>query len=224
MRLGERDELGDGLVGYYKERDYTGLHIVLAETDIEDLEDTHDYLRPIGPGNGLAVPARPPRDHDATSTAHVTLLLDPYGAVHATTGILPTSDCGYRPGPSRNRWARSPPVRFGPFFTVEAPDDAALVLPRPADRHGTWTWAEPAPARAWTTHATLAADARPALPFARPVLRTGYLQVAPPEEGPTPASPRSSRRSPSIRSPRACSTTPRSRSRTRSRRAPRAAS
>ncbi|MFI9271384.1 hypothetical protein ACIGXM_11815 [Kitasatospora sp. NPDC052896] len=188
VRLGERDELGDGLVGYYQERDYTGLHIVLDETDLADLDDQHDYLRPIGPGNGLALPARPPRDHDPASTAHLTLLLDPFGAVHATTGILPTAQLRV---PARafeeSLGAIAAGFRFGPMFTIEAPDDAALILPRPADRHGTWTWAQPAPAGAWADpHPTDQADPLPRFPFARPVLRTGYLQLQPSEEGPTP--------------------------------------
>ncbi|MGI5335985.1 hypothetical protein ACQEVS_00590 [Streptomyces sp. CA-181903] len=187
VRLGERDQLGDGLVGYYQERDYTGLHTVLAEDDLADLADPHDYLRPIGPGHGMALPARPPRDHDATSTAHVTLLLDPYGAVHATTGILPTAQLRV---PSRafeeSLGALAAGFRFGPMLTVQAPDTAALVLPRPADRHGRWTWAQPAPGGAAASLPADRADAAPRFPFARPVLRTGYLQLQPSEEGPTP--------------------------------------
>ncbi|MFI6986578.1 hypothetical protein ACIBSV_49670 [Embleya sp. NPDC050154] len=187
VRLGERDELGDGLVGYYHEHDYTGLHIVLDEADLDDLDDDFDYLRPIGTGHGIALPARPPRDHEPTSAAHVSLLLDPYGTVHATTGILPTAHLRL-PGRAfeESLGAVAAGFRFGPMFTVQAPDDTALILPRPADRHGTWTWAELAPAGAWTTHPTAPADPAPALPFARPVLRTGYLQLHPSEEGPTP--------------------------------------
>ncbi|MYS87729.1 hypothetical protein [Embleya scabrispora] len=182
VRLGERD----GLVGYYRERDYTGLHIVLDEGDLTDLDDDFDYLRPIGPGHGLALPARPPRDHDPTSAAHVSLLLDPYGTVHATTGILPTANLRM-PGRAfeESLDAITAGFRFGPMFTVPAPDDSsAVTLPRPADRHSTWT--QPASAGAWTTHPTVPADPAPALPFARPVLRTGYLRLHPSEEGPTP--------------------------------------
>ncbi|WP_439678219.1 hypothetical protein [Embleya sp. MST-111070] len=184
VRLGERDELGDGLVGYYQERDYTRLHIVLDEDDLADLEDEPDYLRPIAAGHGLAVPARPSRDHDATSAAHVTLLLDPYGTVHATTGILPTAQLRVAGRAfEESLGAISAGFRFDPMFTVDAPEDGALVLPRPADRHGTWTWAQPEPAGAWSRHPTHPADAAPALPFARPVLRTGYLQLHPSDEG-----------------------------------------
>jgi hypothetical protein len=186
VRLGERDELGDGLVGYYQERDYTGLHIVLSEADLVGLEDRFDYLRPIGPGHGLALPARPPRDHDTASAAHVSLLLDPYGAVHATTGILPTARLRV-PGRAfeESLGAVAAGFRFGPMFTVQAPGDDALTLPRPADRHGVWTWAQPASAGAWTSHPTRPAHPAPVLPFARPVLRTGCLQLQPSEEGPT---------------------------------------
>lgn len=187
VRLGERDELGDGLVGYYQERDYTGLHIVLTEQDLADLADPHDYLRPIGPGHGIVLPARPPRDHDTTSAAHLTLLLDPYGAVHATTGILPTAQLRVSAGAfEESLGGIAAGFRFGPMFTVQDPDDAALALPRPADRHGRWTWAQPTPDGAWTSSPTDQADPVPRFPFARPVLRTGYLQLQPSEEGPTP--------------------------------------
>ncbi|MEU0939032.1 hypothetical protein [Embleya sp. NPDC005971] len=187
VRMGERDELGDGLVGYYQERDYTGLHTVLDEADLADLDDEHDYLRPIDAGHGLALPARPPREHDPSSAAYVSLLLDPYGAVNATTGILPTARLRV---PARafeeSLGAIEAGFRLDPVFTVDAPDTDTLILPRPSDRHGTWTWAQSAPADTWTTHPTRPADAAPALPHPRPILRAGYLQLRPSEEGPTP--------------------------------------
>ncbi|MFF2076171.1 discoidin domain-containing protein [Kitasatospora sp. NPDC058162] len=63
VRLGERDELGDGLIGYfhgqYHDTDYSVLHTVLDDVELPTSPATAaEYVRPIGSGAGLALPAR----------------------------------------------------------------------------------------------------------------------------------------------------------------------
>ncbi|MGW1997404.1 hypothetical protein [Embleya sp. NPDC001921] len=188
IRLGERNELADGLVGYFHgargATDYRLLHTVL---DCEELPDEgRAYFAPIGTGAGLTLPARPPgSDPDDRETAFLTLLADPRGTVHATADILPTAEIKL---PTR---LVEPPLaalpvsfRLGPLPATAALEQArtgevtALTVPRPSDRHGTWTWAQ-RDGDTWTTTPTDAADDRAEHPRATPTLRTGRLQLRP---------------------------------------------
>ncbi|SHG72950.1 discoidin domain-containing protein [Streptoalloteichus hindustanus] len=85
VRLGQPDRLADGLIGYFAADDvdeptrYETLYVADASAD-------GGYLAPIGAGDTLRLPARPP---DRLATHHVTLLVCPHTAVHATTDVLP---------------------------------------------------------------------------------------------------------------------------------------
>ncbi|MFI2188090.1 hypothetical protein [Streptomyces sioyaensis] len=192
IRLGERNELADGLVGYFHgtrgTTDYTLLHTVLDEPELPEGEG-RGYFHPIGTGTGLTLPARPPgSDPEDRQAAFLTLLADPRGTVHATTDILPTAEVRL---PTR---LVEPPLaalpvsfRLGPLpLTAHFPDPEetrdgqapALTLPRPSDRHGTWTWAE-RDAVAWSYADTRPADGQARHPHPVPALRTGRLQLRP---------------------------------------------
>nr|WP_237694796.1 DUF6603 domain-containing protein [Streptomyces sp. SID5468] len=187
VRLGERDDLGDGLLAYVHERDYGTLHTVLDTDDLADLEDPGGYLRPIGTGTGLAVSARPPHEHTSGSTTELTLLMDPYGTVHATTGILPTAALLLPSGAFEEPLAAlTAAFRFGPMPVLpsrvegDARGDAPqLALPVPSGRHGTWTWEQRTADGGWRSHPTRSASTAPDLPAPRPELRTGWLQLHP---------------------------------------------
>lgn len=192
IRLGERNELADGLVGYFHgargTTDYTLLHTVLDEPELPEGAG-RSYFHPIGVGAGLTLRARPPgSDPEDDEAAFLTLLADPRGTVHATTDILPTAEVKL---PTR---LVEPPLaalpvsfRLGPLpVTTHLPDPEearageapALTLPRPSDRHGNWTWAE-RDADAWTDADTRPADGQARHPHPAPALRTGRLQLRP---------------------------------------------
>ncbi|MFG2530420.1 hypothetical protein [Streptomyces sp. NPDC048516] len=182
VRLGECDDLDDGLLGHFLERDYGTLHTVLADEDLSDLDDPDGYLRPIAAGYGLALPARAPRDHDTASSARLTLLVDPYGAVHATTGILPTAHLQL-PGRvfEEPLEALAAAFRFGPMPLLPVPGNESPALPRPSDRHGTWSWQQRSPAGTWQELPTRPSTPEPHFPLPSPQLRTGWLQLHPAE-------------------------------------------
>ncbi|MGY5079672.1 hypothetical protein ACWIGX_21735 [Streptomyces nigrescens] len=196
VRLGERNELADGLVGYFhgdhRATDYRLLHTVLDTPELPD--EARDYFAPIGTGSSLTLPARPPgSDPENRDAAFLTLLADPRGTVHATTDILPTAEVRL---PAR---LVEPPLaelpvsfRLGPLpATPYAPEPdpagngghaahpSALLLPRPSDRHGTWTWVESATGDRWTEADTYAADGEAHHPHPAPALRTGRLTLRP---------------------------------------------
>ncbi|MEU8547139.1 hypothetical protein AB0C81_09055 [Streptomyces roseoverticillatus] len=193
VRLGERNELADGLVGYFhgahRDTDYRVLHTVLSEAELPG--EAREYFDPIGTGASLKLPARvpgsDPENHDA---AFLTVLADPRGTVHATTGILPTAEVRL---PTR---LVEPPLaelpvsfRLGPLPVSEyVPDPAAvraageppaLVLPRPSDRYGTWTWVQNESAGTWSEATTYASDGEPRHPHPAPTLRSGHLTLRP---------------------------------------------
>ncbi|MEK2479246.1 hypothetical protein [Streptomyces noursei] len=194
VRLGERNELADGLVGYFHgehhDTDYRLLHTVLGAAELPDA--ARDYFEPIGTGASLTLPARPPgSDPDNRNAAFLTLIADPRGTVHATTEILPTAEVRL---PAR---LVEPPLaelpvsfRLGPLPMSEyVPDPAgsrsgrpgevpALVLPRPSDRHGTWTWVQNETTDTSTT-TTYASDGEPRHPRPTPTLRSGRLTLRP---------------------------------------------
>ncbi|MGY5138127.1 DUF6603 domain-containing protein, partial [Streptomyces nigrescens] len=122
----------------------------------------------------------------------LTLLAEPRGTVHATTDILPTAEVRL---PAR---LVEPPLaelpvsfRLGPLpATPYAPEPApagngghaappALLLPRPSDRHGTWTWVESATGDRWAEADTYPADGEAHHPHPAPALRTGRLTLRP---------------------------------------------
>ncbi|MFI9724031.1 hypothetical protein ACIHFE_31035 [Streptomyces sp. NPDC052396] len=192
VRLGERNELTDGLVGYFHgahhATDYRLLHTVLGADELPD--EAREYFDPIGTGASLKLPARVPgSDPDDRDAAFLTLLADPRGTVHATTDVLPSAEVRL---PAR---LVEPPLaelpvsfRLGPLpvgeyvpdpATVRADEPPALVLPRPSDRFGSWTWVQNESAGTWSAAATYASDGEPRHPHPAPALRTGRLTLRP---------------------------------------------
>ncbi|MDI2130036.1 hypothetical protein [Yinghuangia seranimata] len=189
VRLGNEKRLGDGLIGYFsgatgpdQDTSYDVFHAVLPEGG-------GDYLVPIDKGHALAVPARTP---EQPVTHHLTLLMDPYAAVHATTDILPVTrlelpDALVSEAVRRIRTS----FRLGPLLAPERadkaeeprlaaageePPTAGIVLPRPASWHGEWSWAEPRGAEtAWVELPIVPADTAAHFGDPQPQARYGYL-------------------------------------------------
>ncbi|MER5890611.1 hypothetical protein ABT160_42870 [Streptomyces sp. NPDC001941] len=198
IRLGERLQLGDGLIGYYQGTatgtDYHHLHTVLDPN-----ENPHDpYFTPITNGHNLTLPAHPPTTPiDNNTHAYLTLLADPHATIHATTDLLPTATTQVPTHLTTTTLEHlNTAFRIGPLLTTPAPhtDDTTaerteatndLTLPRPSDQYGTWTWSEAGTHTPWTTHPTQPTTPTPHTPHPAPVLRTGYLQLHPTTEDTT---------------------------------------
>ena len=80
VRLGDLATRDDGLIGYFLNDHYSIFYSPVPSSEV-----TSSYVKAIGAGNILL-------QFQATSDAYVTMLLDPRGKVHATTGILPTKE------------------------------------------------------------------------------------------------------------------------------------
>ncbi|MFD9420304.1 hypothetical protein ACFWC9_37250 [Streptomyces goshikiensis] len=193
IRLGAGDILSDGLAGFFLGSDYTRLHAVPAPPPSRSQGPR--YVVPID-GHEITLPARPvtpPTRIADEAAAWVTLLADPWAAVHAVTDLLPVGRLLLPP-----TWVREPltrmklAFRMGPLLagTRMAADEQGgtstehLVIPGPAGWRGTWRWAQPAPAgRApgsanWTTYPLTSPDATLALTDTTPAARTGFLQLS----------------------------------------------
>ncbi|GHC60031.1 hypothetical protein [Streptomyces cinnamoneus] len=190
VRLGAADLPGDGLAGFYLGSDYGRLHAV-AETEAGGPETGGPaYAVPID-GQEITIPARPvvpPGEAGNEAAAWVTLLADPWAAVHAVTDILPVGRLLLPP-----TWVRGPlsrmklAFRTGPLLAGTrmvageaggAPTEH-LVMPGPAGWRGTWEWAQLAAPGAprWDTYPLTAPDPALALTDGTPAARHGFLQL-----------------------------------------------
>ncbi|MER5770661.1 hypothetical protein [Streptomyces sp. NPDC001985] len=229
VRLGAGDIVSDGLAGFFTGTDYTTLHTVAERPSAgpagpPDPDRDGDgeragggpgapgYTVPID-GREIALRARPARgDHspegsrEDEDTAWLTLLADPWAAVHAVSDILPVARLELP-----ETWVRTPlgrvrlAFRTGPLLAgvrkvpgaegAEGAEGAGgargeegaeavdhLVMPHPSGRRGTWSWAEPAPgsggAGDWTTLPLAPPDPALALSDTTPAARSGYLRLS----------------------------------------------
>ncbi|MER7987686.1 hypothetical protein ABTY53_19195 [Streptomyces noursei] len=165
VRLGQATATDDGLVGYVLNDDYDHL-----ETLTDPAGNHGDYLRPIGIGERLKLA------FEGTSTATVTLLMDPRAAVHATTDILPVSSVHVPSEFTADALARMAVCfRTGPLLAPTTPDPETVVLPHPATATGTWTWTEPAGTDgSWRPLPVTVPDPTD-MPLGDPEIRTGFL-------------------------------------------------
>jgi hypothetical protein len=169
IRLGSIELLDDGLIGYFTGDGYDTFHAVHPSTTA-----TSPYVAAIAPDHYFAMPL----DYPSYTTQNLTLLLDPHGTVHATTGILPTATLRL-PAPlyttALARMAMT--FRIGPVLTQ--PD--SIRLPYPGERHGTWTWIRRTGPGAtdWEIDSIVPANAQARLADTPPHLIDGWLQFTP---------------------------------------------
>ncbi|WP_405842372.1 hypothetical protein OG528_29005 [Streptomyces platensis] len=195
VRLGEPDQLADGLIGYFTSDPGQPTSYDRLFTPTPPVGNP--YFAPIGNGARIAMPARPA---DSPLTRYLTLLACPHTAVHATTDILPVADLSVDADTTHRAMAAiRASFRLNPLLApvrtpgeTDAPDPAepaedGIFMPRPSALHGTWTWAQPLVSGdgplIWTELPILPADdlTHPDDPI--PTARAGYLQLRPAQRG-----------------------------------------
>ncbi|GAA0417877.1 hypothetical protein [Streptomyces luteireticuli] len=188
VRLGNAGQQGDGLVGYFSEDDYTTFYAVAGP----GADHPAGYVTEISGANWPALKA------DSHDRRHLTLLLDPQAAVHATTDVLPVTDLRLPSRFTRTAMAAMKvALRLSPVLTtarkVPVKDDHgtttfvnSLALPHPTSPQGAWDWSElvvpdaptgAAPAPQWTHQAVVQIDQTARLDEDGPVVRTGFLRL-----------------------------------------------
>jgi hypothetical protein len=169
MRLGSTELLDDGLIGYFTGDTYTTFNAVHPSTTAKA-----PYVAAIGPGNYLSLPFNYP----TYTTQNLTLLLDPRGSVHATTGLLPTANMRVPPQFYTAALAQmAVTFRIGPVLT----QPTTIRLPYPAEQHGTWVWVRRTGtgAKDWETDTIVPANAQARLADAPPHLIDGWMKFTP---------------------------------------------
>jgi hypothetical protein len=172
IRLGEHQQLDDGVVGYWiEDTDGAFEDDILYSPQLRGIN--HPKIRTYADGSLNIV-----RDSESPSL-FVTMLLDPRGQVHASTGLLPSPQLRVHPD-HYGRALSEMEVSFltGPFLS----DKGALRLPVPEEAGHVWTWVTQQPGGAWARTDALAAP-NPRAAFSAPQeLREGWLIL---RKGPT---------------------------------------
>jgi hypothetical protein len=169
LRLGSVASFEDGLLGAFAGGDYRTLLVPGAVAGLaREIGPGRGYLQQApavsafhsgfasdvgGAGDGgapvrhayvardRAVPLTPGRP------VELTLLVEPYGLVHATTGTLPRKEIGMRREWLAAGLARiAPTFRFGPVLV----DPARVRLPLGREVAGTWSWAHRVDEATWS--------------------------------------------------------------------------
>lgn len=181
VRLGSLDLRDDGLIGYFLPDEDNNCPTFYAVHTPENLKTGAHYIRPImgrlaGGGRQYQGDINLGCQGDS---AKVTMIVDPRGAVHAYTGILPVTRAAL-PAHIVEDFLSQLKVTFqtGPIIA----DPGALRLPKPAEDHGVWTWmqriAPDGVPNNWETDQIIDADDRARLPDQQLVLREGWLQLS----------------------------------------------
>ncbi|SHM65294.1 hypothetical protein SAMN05444266_109354 [Chitinophaga jiangningensis] len=146
IRLGDLASQEDGVIGYFTQNDFSVFNSVALPPDGQT------YVQQIGPlagadGNFINLP------FDGSTTAMVTLLLDPRAAAHAVTGILPVTTL-VLPEVFVDTALAAMEITFkvGPLLTItQAASTSGGVTPVYADninylpiieKNGSWSWWE----------------------------------------------------------------------------------
>jgi hypothetical protein len=169
IKLGSVELLDDGVIGYFTGDTYTTFNAVHPSKKF-----TSPYVAPIGPGNYLSLPFNYPN----YTTQNLTMLLDPRGTVHATTGLLPTASMKLPPQFYTAALAQmAVTFRIGPVLT----GPTTIRLPYPGERHGTWVWVRRTGTGAtdWETDTIIPANAQARLADAPPHLIDGWMKFTP---------------------------------------------
>lgn len=109
-RIGEHMQLNDGLIGYWVENDGL-LDETFVAPQVENQTDTGKHVNQYNPGvfQGLSLKLN-------ADKTYLSMIMDPHGLVHATTGVLPTKSLSIPPDhylPQLKRlkvWFRSSPI------------------------------------------------------------------------------------------------------------------
>ncbi|MFD7668779.1 hypothetical protein [Streptomyces sp. NPDC059788] len=182
LRLGEADLTQDGLIGYFLDNDTTRLrtHHITGPTDKNGRKTkVSDHLLHLTGGDPqLTVPSSV---SPLAEGRYVTLIVDPWCAVHAVTDLLPVQtfqlpEPAVRPGIN----SLSIPLSTDPLLTPPDPDATTVLMPRPSAFHGRWQWAQRSSTTkdTWDTAPNLTAPDGAAAFCPTPArARAGFLQL-----------------------------------------------
>jgi hypothetical protein len=168
VRIGEYEQLDDGVIGYWIE-DGTGYgNGTFYAPQSADNPDPQIQTHAKAPLNLLLAPGDPP--------LLLTLLIDPRGKVHATSGIVPAKVLEVPP----DQYAQTLKKIAVTFLTAPVLTDGDPVhLPLPAEAGYQWSWLTRPDGATWRESFEIAATSTQPVSGATPKLIEGWLKLRP---------------------------------------------
>lgn len=200
IRLGELTRMGDGLIGYFVNDDYSRFFPVH--------EAVANQTRPVKPHHGFmgviqnvsqysanqhespdpvahpfikessyvkVRPVSPGMTRPAGKSVMLTLLVDPRGGVHATSGILPRKRIELmREHVETALENMSVTFRIGPVLS----DPSTIRMPLPAEIRGNWSWVRKTGLTVWEESPVVDAVPEPKLTPTPSRIHEGWLKLS----------------------------------------------
>jgi hypothetical protein len=176
VKLGSLNLFDDGLLGYFLGDNYQKFNSVHTPTL------TTPYITPVGVNNNYLFLSPNYLDQPVVKQTPVwiTMLLDPRGNVHATTGILPTQTL-ILPEQYVGNAISSLNVTFRINGLLTDPD--VIRMPVPALKAEDFSWIERSDSQTWNTALPIIkANAIPRLDSTPPVIHEGWLKLVDSED------------------------------------------
>ncbi|MFO0147511.1 MAG: hypothetical protein ACK525_01045 [Microcystis sp.] len=180
IRLGEYKQLNDGLLGYWLEGDDGSLKDIFyaSQSDLEGIN--HHAIKFHNANNPWHIDL-----NLKDSPTLLTMLIDPRGKVHATTGILPTKSIDIPPDQYQQALEKIEITFFSaPILT----DYGKINLALPNEVGYQWSWLEKEKEQ-WSTADKIGQTNVNAIFSGKQEIREGWLKLSTKKEPPNPNSP-----------------------------------
>ena len=172
LRLGSQAVREDGLIGYFSDENYQRFNSVYYPAG---LDHASSYVQEIGgpASNYLSVVP-------TAADKFVTLVMDPRGSLHASTGILPVKEISLPPrfvDPALKNMEVT--FRVGSLLTSQL----AILIPRLSEQNGRWSWIDHSSATDFRIEPVEFASPNAKLSTPAMTIRDGWLKFVSDLEG-----------------------------------------
>jgi hypothetical protein len=188
VRLGEHGQLNDGLLGYWVEQhsDADHANVTLSDTFISPQRQNSKNKGKVANEKIVTWESESNKPNPQLNTylslnetpKVFTMLVDPRGAVHATSGILPTKQIDIPPDQFKTALSQIE-VSFlsTPILTEDRPDE--LDLPLPVENGYGWFWSEAESDHGWNNARQIKEVNTQAHHVGSQIIRDGWLVLRP---------------------------------------------
>ncbi len=202
VRLGELTRLGDGLIGYFINDDYSQFYPIHEEIANQTrpsrphhgylgaIQTTKEYYRSFAARSAIEPvkhpyineapvvkvrPVAPGKADPASKSVMLTLIVDPRGGVHATCGILPRKRIELlREHVATALENISITFRIGPILS----NPETIRMPLPSEIQGNWSWVRKSGLTVWDERPVVDAVPEPKLTHTPAQIQEGWLKLS----------------------------------------------
>lgn len=166
IRLGSVAIRQDGLLGYYADDQCSVFNSVHYPEGI--IQASPPYVKLIGKDNNyLSL-------NPCGNAIYLTLVFDPRGTIHASTGFLPVKEITLP-----HRFTNQAMKKMELVFQVESlfTDSSQILIPRLTEQHGDWSWINHTSITDYTTEQVNYIDGLAKLSSNQFIIRDGWLRL-----------------------------------------------